>query len=159
MHADLNHARVQKGLPGFMISLVLASMKNVGLEIRKDLEDLAGKASVLSVKDLPPVARQTVARAIEKDGYDILKASNEDQLPALLAGVCVMFVNLQKRGHDVEENAMLVCLAIAGEATGEDEQDEDGAYGRISTIMDAARKMEKEARHRGYFSHLILAAG
>lgn len=139
----------QIGLPGFMLSLVMDSIVKSGTwEIRGDFVDQINKASSAVLQQRGGEDTQRIAVAIERDGYSILKAANEDHLPTLMAALALQIVKYSERGIEIEENSFLVSLAIMDEAL---ETKEYGSPGHLAAV---AGRMEKEARRLGYFSHL-----
>ena len=152
------HGHVERSMPGWLMAHVLESMRqNANMTVRQDFETLVNKASVAHLQQLPRETQMMVARAVERDGYAILKASNQDNVVSLLASVAAMLVTFHNRGVDVEQNSLLVALAFADEALeGDQETGEVGSWGTKHSIVLAAQKMEREARKLGYFLPLIL---
>lgn len=144
---------VQAALPGFMLNLALVSLFNqTHQRLRADYEQLVGKASALPLQGLLPAEQIMNAEAIETEGYAILKAAGTDDMKALTIGLCMMLIVFKDRGVDVEENSILVSLALVMEA---EEEEGSDAWGPLAPAKEVAVKLENEARRRGFFSHLV----
>lgn len=138
---------VELGLPGFMLALLFDSLrKNMGLEVRSDLEELANKSSAVPLVELDMFTQRRIARQMESDGYAILKASNESDIRVLTGAVCRWLCLLATRKIGIEENALMVALAISAEI---DEMEDSWGNPKYMNVLMS--RIDNEARRLGYF--------
>lgn len=143
---SVDQAAVERGMPGFMFALLFASLREkMNLQVRADLEELANKASVAPLHGMDRPRQQMLATLLEKEGHRILSAANENHLPTLIGGLSRMLVKLADDGVTVEQNALLVALAIAGEI------DDGEDWGPEYAINKSMVALDNEARRQGYF--------
>ncbi len=143
---DQRKDRLEQGLPGYMFSLLFESLRqNHGLTVRADLEELANKASILPLQNATRFEQVSIGKQMQDEGHAILSAANEDNIPTLTAGLARLICTLASRGVYVEDNALMVALAIASEA------DETNDWGRPKSINKAMVKIDNAARSLGYF--------
>lgn len=145
---DEAHQIAELSLPGYLFSLLFDSLlRNDGMEIRSDLSELANKASVAQLDGRDRFTQVRLARKLESDGHQILSAAGTDDLKLMTGAVARWLCAIAVRNIPVEENGLMVALAIAAEI----DEDADETWGNPKYMNVLMNKMDNAARKLGYF--------
>ena len=145
---DEAHQIAELSLPGYLFSLLFDSLlRNDGLAVRQDLAELANKASVAQLNGRDRFTQVRLAQKLERDGHQILSAAGVEDLKLLTGSTARWLCAITMRNIPVEENGLMVALAIAAEI----DEDEDASWGNPKYMNVLMNKLDNEARKLGYF--------
>jgi hypothetical protein len=150
---EKERAMVQACLPAAMFELLFTSLLNDGYDVRLDMKEYAGKASVAPLMQEPPLDPFTVKRLaerVQKDGYDILKNAGTDDPRFLVGGLARYLVRMKADGIDLSQDTTIIALGICAEM---DDGVED--WGKKLVVDRIAGRLEKNFREKGYMFKLV----
>lgn len=148
MAAD--HRRVEQALPGFMFALLFESLRNQGLEVRMDMEDLANKCSAAALATELGPKQVNLAKIVQRDGHAVLKNIGVDELPLMIGGLSRCLVKMQDQGRAVNQDALIIALSICAEI--DDGVTDWGYPRRLNRTMSA---IDNELVKLGYFKQAL----